>query len=93
MKLSIPTVLVALFGTLSNAYIRNASLGYADFVFSDVPSHMEVGQQVRVSWSAPRDYVRIANSTRTASLGIRQNSCWAPSLIHLRKLKPSTSGS
>lgn len=56
MKLSISIVLAALFCNLSNA--TGADTGYDDVVFADVPSHMQVGQQVRVSWSTPRDYVR-----------------------------------
>jgi hypothetical protein len=52
MKLTISAILLALFCNLSNA-----TTGYDDVVFEDVPSYMEVGQQVRVSWSTPRDYV------------------------------------
>jgi hypothetical protein len=53
MKLAVSSLLVALFCTLSNA-----TTGYDDLVFEDLPSHMEVGQQIRVSWYTPRDYVR-----------------------------------
>jgi hypothetical protein len=53
MKLTISPFLIALFCTLSNA-----TTGYDDVVFEDLPSHMEVGQQIRVSWYTPRDYVR-----------------------------------
>jgi len=56
MKLNIQILLVALFYNLGNA--ANGPYGYDDLVFGDVPSHMEVGQQVRISWSTPRDYVR-----------------------------------
>ena len=56
MKLKIPNLPVALFCNLSNA--AGGLLGYDDVVFADVPSHMQVGQQVRIAWPTPRDYVR-----------------------------------
>jgi hypothetical protein len=53
MKLNIPAVLVTLFCGLSNADMPNTHVKIAD-----VPSHVEVGQQIRLQWSTDRDVVR-----------------------------------
>lgn len=52
MKLNVPAVLVAaLYGGLSNALNTHVKI-------ADVPSHVEVGQQIRLDWSNDYDYVR-----------------------------------
>jgi hypothetical protein len=83
MKLNIPTVLAALFCNLSNAV--GGPFGYDDVVFADVPSHMEVGQQVRISWSTPRDYVRPTQLHIYRSSYKDTTLLPVPSLTHPRK--------
>lgn len=57
MKLNILVALAMLFCNASNALVKN-STGYDDVVLGEMPSHVGVGQQVQISWSTPRDYVR-----------------------------------
>jgi hypothetical protein len=54
MKLNIPTMLFSLF----------SSFGHATVSINDVPSHLKVGQEVVLSWSSDRDYVRTKHATQ-----------------------------
>lgn len=48
MKLGIPAILLSLFSSLSHATVT----------INDVPSRLRVGQEVVLSWTSDRDYVR-----------------------------------
>lgn len=65
MKLNISTVLLVVFCNASNA-VKNLT-GYDDVVFEDLPSNIEVGQQVKVRWFTARDYVRITYQLHLSS--------------------------
>lgn len=61
LNISFSIALVALFCNVSNA--MKTLTGHDDVVFEDLPSHIEVGQQVKGSWFTPRDYVRVIPPT------------------------------
>jgi hypothetical protein len=75
MKLNIPAVLVALFCGLSNALNTHVKI-------ADVPSYVEVGQQIRLRWSNDRDYVRtVLPASRLLTLLRKKALIYAPQLI------------
>lgn len=63
MKLNIPVLLATLFSSLGSA--ADNCLENTCVTMGEIPSQLSVGQQVRLSWSNDRDYVRTPYITST----------------------------
>jgi hypothetical protein len=67
MKFGIPAILLSLFSPLS----------YATVTIDDVPSRLRVGQEVVLSWTSDRDYVRTRHPAQPSHLVLeRRTSKW-----------------